>query len=384
MSKINARSPYYISINETRLTSCKLELFIYTGQQADSSASGASNGRSSVPTYTLESFAVNQTCVFEISELVRDYLTTTFDGDYTTEINWVDYRTTNTIQTTVGTASDFTQLKGFYGYGFFEDGVQNSTTTINNQGLLQSNTTIVKLDDAPAVIPVDTSLVTKVTYESNGEQVFSKSISTSNLSTGQIDYVTSTVNGSDVFQDRVIQDGGTFEHSDCLQAFEGDFTIFEFDKILVETSTEVTKINVINETECKFTPFKITFVNKFGVLQDLWFFKRSNESLTTKSEKFKKNIISSATYSISDHQNKTLRKNGKEKLSLNTGYYPESYNDVFKEMQLSEDCWIEINSKTLPIQVTSSSFSYKTQLNDKIINYTIDIEFAFDTINNIR
>jgi len=53
-------------------------------------------------------------------------------------------------------------------------------------------------------------------------------------------------------------------------------------------------------------------------------------------------------------------------------------------MQLSEDCWIEIENKTLPINVASSSLNYKTHLNDKLINYTIQIDFAFDTINNIR
>jgi len=53
-------------------------------------------------------------------------------------------------------------------------------------------------------------------------------------------------------------------------------------------------------------------------------------------------------------------------------------------MQLSEDCWIEIDSKTLPMNVSSSSLSYKTHLNDKLINYTIEVDFAFDTINNIR
>jgi hypothetical protein len=160
--------------------------------------------------------------------------------------------------------------------------------------------------------------------------------------------------------------------------------LFDFDTIYVDTTSGVTKLTVKSESECKFTPYKVTFINKFGVLQDIWFFKRTNEALTTKTEKFKRNIISNATYNISNHQDKTLTKNGKEKLTLNTGYYPESYNDVFKEMQLSEDCWIEINSQTLPLQVTSSSLAYKTQLNDKIINYTIEVEFAFDTINNVR
>jgi len=375
MSKINVRSPYYITTGTvTNLTSTQLELYIYQGEQT--------NDRPATATYTINSFAVENVCVFEIAELVRDYFTNAFDGDYATDIFWVDYRTTNTIQITEGSASSFTQLKAFYGYGLFDDGA-NPT---NSQAVLQSNTKIVKLDDAPAVIAVDTSLATQVTYELNGTQVYTKAITPSSppTSTTQIEYVTSGINGSDEFEDRVIQDNGTFEGSDCLTAFEGEYTLFDFDTILVDSSTGVTKLTVTSESECKFTPYKITFINKYGTLQDIWFFKRTNETLTTKTEKFKKNIISGASYSISNHQDKTLTKNGKEKLTLNTGYYPEAYNEVFKEMQLSEDCWIEIESKTLPIQVTSSSFAYKTQLNDKIINYTIEIEFAFDTINNIR
>ncbi len=372
MSKINVRSPYYISITATNLTSCKLELFIYTGTQT--------TNRPTTATYTLRSFAVENVSTFEISELVRDYFSNSFDGDYASEIQWVDYRTTNTIQNTEGSATAFTQLEGFYGYGFFEDGVN----PLNNKAVLQSNTKIVKLDDAPATIAVDTALATQVTYELNGEQVFTKAISTSTNSNAQIEYVTSGVNGSDEFEDRVIQAGGIFEGSSCLEAFEGEFTLFDFDTIYVDSSQGVTKLTVQSESECKFTPYKVTFINKYGTLQDIWFFKRTNETLTTKSEKFKRNIISSASYNISNHQNKTLTKNGKEKLTLNTGYYPEAYNDVFKEMQLSEDCWIEIDSKTLPIQVTSSSLAYKTQLNDKIINYTIEVEFAYDTINNVR
>ena len=377
MSKINARSPFYISVTATNLTSCKLELFIYTGTQG---VGATNNDRPTTATYTLQSFAVEERCTFEISELVRDYFLNTFDGDYATDILWVDYRTTETHQNDIQPTSSFTQLKGFYGYGFFEDGV-NPT---NNQGLLQSNTTIVKLDDAPATIAVDTSTTTQVTYELNGQQVYTKAISSSTENDEQIEYVTSGINGSDEFEDRVIQDGGVFEGSDCLSEFSKEYTLFDFDTIYVDTTSGVTKLTVKSESECKFTPYKVTFINKFGALQDIWFFKRTNEALTTKTEKFKRNIISNATYNISNHQDKTLTKNGKEKLTLNTGYYPEAYNNVFKEMQLSEDCWIEINSQTLPIQVTSSSLAYKTQLNDKIINYTIEVEFAFDTINNIR
>jgi hypothetical protein len=99
---------------------------------------------------------------------------------------------------------------------------------------------------------------------------------------------------------------------------------------------------------------------------------------------FKRNISVNGAYNVSNHQAKVLTKNGSEKLSLNTGFYPEIYNDIFKEVQLSEDVWITINNQVLPINVESSGVEYKTQLNDKLINYTVDVSFAFDTINNIR
>ena len=378
MSKINARSPYYITIgvNPTvaNLTQVDMELYVYTGTQT--------TDRTNL--FTLTSFAISNVVTFEVSEIVRDYILNTFDGDYATDNVWVDYRTTSYIQGSAQTPTAYTQLTGFDGYGFYEDGAQNQTTSINNQGLLQSNTKVVKLDDAPATIPVDTSKTTQVTYELNGELVYTKAITSSNENDEQIEYVTNGVNGSDEFEDRVIQDGGTFEGSSCLEQFANDFTLFDFDTIYIDTDDGVIKLTVENVEECKFDPYKITFVNKFGALQDLWFFKRTNEVLSTKTEKFKRNIVVGGSYDTSRHQQKILTKNGSEKLTLNTGFYPEEYNDVFKQMQLSEDCWIEINSQTLPINVSSSSLNYKTHLNDKLINYTIEVEFAFDAINNIR
>ena len=347
-----------------------MQLYVYTGTQT--------TDRDNI--FNLQSFAVNENVTFEIGEIVRDYILQTFDGDYSSANVWVDYRTNSYIQGVEQGYTSYTQLVGFDGYGFYEDDANPQ----NDNGLLQTNTKILKLDDAPATIPVDTSKTTQVTYELNGEQIYTKAVASSTESDEQIEYVTNGVNGADEYENRVIQDGGTFENSSCLQEFIDDFTLFDFDTIYVDTTDGVIKLTIENIEECKYQPYKVTFVNKFGALQDIWFFKRSNETLTTKKEEFKRNIIVNGAYDRSRHQKKILTKNGTEKLTLNTGFYPEEYNKVFKEMQLSEDCWIEIENKTLPISVSSSSLNYKTHLNDKLINYTIEIDFAFDTINNIR
>ena len=128
----------------------------------------------------------------------------------------------------------------------------------------------------------------------------------------------------------------------------------------------------------------MVFVNKYGALQDLWMFKRSDLSLSKKEESFRSSIISNGSYNTYQHQYKTFNVNGKETLTLNTGFYPEEYNEVFRQFTLSEDVWIEYDNKTLPVTVKSSDLSFQTQLNNKIINYTIQVEFAYDKINNVR
>ena len=75
---------------------------------------------------------------------------------------------------------------------------------------------------------------------------------------------------------------------------------------------------------------------------------------------------------------------GNESLVLNSGFVPEAMNDTFKELLLSQYVWIVRNGDTLPVNIEESALTFKTGLNDKLINYTINLKFAFDTINNIH
>jgi hypothetical protein len=64
-------------------------------------------------------------------------------------------------------------------------------------------------------------------------------------------------------------------------------------------------------------------------------------------------------------------------------------NEWFEELMLSEYVWVRKPSysgslKTVPVKIVTSSFTKKTSLNDKLIEYTIQFEEAFDYINNVR
>ena len=371
MSKINTRSPYYINFSEAGLESVSLELYVYTGTQ----------GTRGAVKYTLTSTAISEKVSFEISELVRDYIEIDFDGSYSNGAVWVDYQTTRTVSSVVQSPDAFVQLSAFDGYGYFAEG----SNPQNDSVIMQSNTLIQTDDYSNINIPIQVTEDTVVAYAKQGELLFQKTLLFSSLSSDQLQYVSNSALDSDVFYNRVIADGGTIESFQCVQSVaNGIYESFDADRIYINKGGVVSVVDVKEVEECKYQTYKLTFVNKFGALQDLWFFKRSTLAMSTTQETYKSNIVTDGTYSINNHQRKILNKQGNETLTLNSGFYDEQYNEVFKQLFLSEQVWINYDTNTLPINITSNALTFKDKLNDKLISYEINVGFSNDVINNIR
>ncbi len=376
MSKINVRSPYFITDNSTStgspLASANLYLRIYEGTKSTSLT---------YADYTLTATAIDGSVTFEVSELVRDYIENTFDGDYTGSVKWLNYNIFRTYENTSTSDTGQQNIAIFDGYGYFEEG----TNPQNESTVLQSNELIYTNDFANINIPIHVTDNTTVTYFKDGESIFTKTLASSTNSADQVQYVSNSSLDADVFYNRVIDDGGTIEAFSCVRNIaNGVYAEYDADKIYIDNGEVVDVINVEEIEECKYTPYKITFVNKYGALQDIWFFKRANLSMQTTEESYRANIVSNGTYSINSRQKTVFDKKGVERLQLNTGFYPESYNEIFRQLSLSEELWITYGSDVLPVTLLSSELTYKTSLNDKLINYTMDVEFAFNKINNIR
>ena len=380
MAKINVRSPYFVNLSTTNLTSAQIEIRIYVG--------GAETSWIANPQYTLTSTAINEKINFEIAELIKDYIPAAFNGTYPNSLDasedyttmYVDYRITETLSTGALSPVDTLGVRAFYGYGFFEDGVNPQLL----QGYLQSNTTILKPDDNALKIPIDNENTTSVAFFYKNEQIYSWTPTAGLKIQDQIQYVSTAAADVDDYRERVETSGGTFENNPCLQDFLRNDTIYPVDEVIINAVEGVTVLNIENVEECKYTPYKLTFINKFGAYQDIWFFKNSKLNMATNEERYKSNILTNGTYQTYNPQIKVLTKNGKRSLTLNSGFYPESNNKVFEQLFLSEKVWIEYKAKTLGVNIESKTFNYKNSLTDGLINYTIDVSFAFDTINNIR
>ena len=349
MAKINIRSPYFINHTATNLTSTTLEIVIYFG---------IANTSFGTPQYTLVSTAINDKVNFEVSELIKDYIDTEFDGAFpSTPVDieesttiFVDYRITETTTSGTTVLTPVYGVRAFYGYGYFEDG---ANPTFDNVFYLQTNNRILKNTSSTVTIPVDNTIATRVDWLYQLATVSSVVLTPETKIQNQISYITNTGN-------------------------------FNVDEVAIITSFKTLFVAIDSYEKCKYTPIKLTFINKYGAYQEIWMFANSILSMNTTEERYKSNILTNGTYNTYDPQIKLLTKNANQTLTLNSDYYPESYNEIFRQLFLSEKVWIKYLGNTLGVNIENKQITYKTSLTDSLINYTIDVSFAFDTINNIR
>ena len=377
---INLRSPYYVEIEEIDMAYSILQLYIWNGAIGDVPQA---------PQYTLRKNLITGQTVnyYEISELIRDYLDITFENTY--EDNQVlyvktDLRAYESDGTEIG--DDVETSFAFDGYSYFEE----NGFDVEDNPLMISNRQIFALADNLVRVPINTRRNPTITFLKNGNVVNSFSYTSSTDTEDQIKYITlGGQTDDDSYIERILANGGTYEENKCIRAFLDEYEIGEVDEIRVsDNNVQLETIKVKTLEECKYDPKKVTFINKFGALQDMYFFKKSVEKMTVKKETYKANILNGSIYNRTHHVNREFNVVGKESITLSSGFLSEEYNEVFKQLLLSEKVWItnltDTEEQVLPINVKTSNITYKTSLNDRLVEYTFDFDNSFDTINNIR
>jgi hypothetical protein len=379
MSKILARSPYWINATATDLINASIELWVYEGVTVAD--------RPNTPSYTITSTVTDtpNTVYWDISDLVKDFIDTKYYSSVDKAAVWVDYRITTIAETATVVGDIQTGYYAVYGYSYHQEGY--NFTSLN--GCLIDNDIIYKLEDNDVSIPLARKLFKDISFFNGDELVHSvvNSIPSDwNDTEEQIEYF--GLDNYDSFQQRIYSEGGIFENNRCIEAFLNEQEIYPVTKVVVssyDSSVPLRTITVESISECKYTPYKIIFRNKYGAKQELWFFKASRLSMEVEREQYQGNTIKDyRAGNISSHRNVDFYTTSKETLTINSGFVPEEFNEVFKQLMLSEQVWIEYNQQVLPINVSNKTIDYKTKLNNKLINYTIDVEFSFNITNNVR
>ena len=300
--------------------------------------------------YTLsKNVTPSKTVNFDISELARDFLDIQYNDSYIAtyvniSVSLSNMSGLNGAGSIVGSSVTFTD-NGFESYGTFEEGANPSSI-----GDRTAPTILIASNNY-------TSTPSFTVFAPTGKQ-------------GKIPYIKS--------------DGTFFANSFATNS----------------TSATIEGINVeIKRIDC--TKFgagrKIIFINKFGAQQELWFFAKEVKSLSRTNESYKSNTITypntdnHAAYSVSNASNQTFNTQAKQSHKLSSGFYPEFANEFFEQLLMSEYVWMErpkkndpSSNEVVPVKVKTSSMTFKTSVNDRLIEYTIDFDEAYDYINNIR
>ena len=88
---------------------------------------------------------------------------------------------------------------------------------------------------------------------------------------------------------------------------------------------------------------------------------------------------SSLTYNSYDSQTLNYIVDSKQAIQVNTFWISEDYNDIFKELLVSDEMyWVtdEATDTVKPITIIDSSIQFKTSVVDKLIQYAFSFNFG--------
>lgn len=369
MALILAKSPVIRGgINGTgTYLGAEMDLYIYQGTQTTDRANGVYYSLFAEHTPQASNPTVYDVYTFDISTFITDFIESTYDGTWansTNEAVWVDFRT-RVIQSngTAGAWQSFTQYYCSEGYGYFNDDLTNRTTGYQAQTddnffvLISPGTTLYVPDGELLTIPINAN-----SYDVAYDAFF-------HLPTVGADTITFTT--------------PITESTDLIYYWTED-GLQDYDRITQDqdVAADIVVNYIERVTEYKHTPIKIVFKNKFGALQEMWFFGKTTLQTSTTKDQFNRGNTSDylGLVDSTKHSKVVFNKMGSEQITLNSGWQVEANNELFRQLFLSEYVWMHYEGDVLPVNVLDSNIQYKTSINDKLINYTINFEFAFNKI----
>jgi hypothetical protein len=152
----------------------------------------------------------------------------------------------------------------------------------------------------------------------------------------------------------------------------------------------------VNCTNLKgYEPVRICWLNQWGGWDYYTFNMKSSKTISTKGSTYQQLAGSwnESTYKIDSFKGgkKAFRVNATEKISMNTDFVSEAESEWFEELINSPEVYIlkgfqsdvssdptitipALNQYVIPARLTTSSYTKKTVANDRLIQYTFEVE----------
>ena len=163
--------------------------------------------------------------------------------------------------------------------------------------------------------------------------------------------------------------------------------------------SETKRVYILCPNLKEYKPIRLTWLNQFGTWDYYTFNQKSVKSISTKGTTYQQlgGSWNSRTYTPYGFKGgkKTFRVNASEKIKINTGYITEEHTDWFEELVNSPEIYMlkdwelprqqtsvaaptterkALSNEVIPVTLTTKTFTKKTVANDKLIQYTFEVE----------
>jgi len=135
--------------------------------------------------------------------------------------------------------------------------------------------------------------------------------------------------------------------------------------------------------EQKYPNIRIKWKNRFGQFDYFNFDMVNKQSFSTTTRGYQPQLGTwtgtSLSYNSADSSNLNYIVDSKQSISVNTDWIPEAYNEIIKQILVSEEMyWIKDESSTVltPITIATDSITFKTGVVEKVIQYGFEFNFG--------
>lgn len=353
---VNCRTPYFITVNEPSQTASRIELYIWNRPFSEPTT----------PTVQLTNDynqATNTANQYNISSYLSAYIeniapNTTQEIQQDEDKMWCYC----TVKSYFRIGDEFLLLAtyniiGLYGYNSYLGGYNQSNTS--DIQLLTPTENVIYFD-RDTFIPYVNILVNHT--GDTIEVVWSDEDET------YTDLILSSANSNRIYLMAV-------PVSPSLENLMGKATM------TINNNTTETTIGVYNvEDLCekKYDPILCSFINSFGGWNFITFFKANTQTIMTKGIDY--NLLpDSVDYNPQRGQKKRFNIVGNKNIKVNTGWVDENYDALITDLYLSETILLD----GVPVVLKSQTAVLKTYLKDKMINYMVEFDYAYNLINNV-
>ena len=207
------------------------------------------------------------------------------------------------------------------------------------------------------------SIADKIIYSGSNGQIESFSLTSNASSSGQIDNFPIGIQESDFLISSSV----------------------EWYTIQAQSGSTLLGSDIRFDLECekKYPNIRIQWKNRYGQFDFLNFNLVSRESFSTDIKTFQRQIgsWSSPTLSYNNYDSATQNyaTDSRQTLTVNSDWLSEDYNEILKQLLVSDEIyWIynESNGDLRPITIQTNSITFKTNVVDKLIQYSFDFEFG--------